>query len=75
LDTQTIIAELEAERDRLDAAISALQGNQRVQRGPGRPTSKPDGRKGKRHMSAAAKRKISERMKAAWAKRKKAAAA
>jgi hypothetical protein len=71
LDTASIIAELEAERDRLESAISPLQGNRR---GPGRPADKPDGRKGKRHMSAAAKSRISERMKASWAKRKKAAA-
>jgi hypothetical protein len=70
LDTQSIIAELEAERDRLDSAIGALKGHHR---GPGRLAGKPDG--GKRTLSAAAKRKISERMKAAWAKRKKAAAA
>jgi len=34
MDTATIIEELEAERDRLSAAISALQGRKR---GPGRP--------------------------------------
>jgi hypothetical protein len=68
LNTQSIIAELEAERDRLDSAIKALQG---YQRGPGRPAGKPDGRK--RTLSAAARKRIGEAMKKRWAERKKAA--
>lgn len=41
MDTATIIAELEAERDKLDSAIAALQGSQsRVRTLSG----KPDGR-------------------------------
>ena|SRR5215467_11717501 len=66
LNTERIIAELEAERDRLDAAIAALR------------TSSRDGRKpgpGKRHrLSAAARRRISEGMKKRWAVRKRASA-
>jgi hypothetical protein len=67
LDTQSIIAELEAERDRLNSAIAALQGS----RGTRRLTAsgKPDGRK--RHLSAAARKKIGEAMKKRWAERKK----
>jgi hypothetical protein len=71
LDTQSIIAELEAERDRLNSAIAALQGGQP---GRGRPAGKTtNGRK--RHLSAAARRRIGEAMKKRWAERKKKAAA
>jgi hypothetical protein len=70
LDTQSIIAELEAERDRLNTAIAALQGSRG---GRGRATAgKPDGRK--RHLSAAARKRIGEAMKKRWAERKKKAA-
>jgi hypothetical protein len=72
MDTQQIISELEAERDRLDQAISALRGSmgRRVgAAGLGR------GRRGRRRLSAAAKRRISEMMKKRWAERKRAAKA
>jgi hypothetical protein len=64
LDTQSIIAELEAERERLEQAITALSGRTGIRR-------LTDGRK--RHLSAAARKRISDAMKANWAKRKKAA--
>jgi hypothetical protein len=67
MDTQQIISELEAERDRLDQAISALRGSLR-----GRVGSPGRGRRGRRRLSAAAKRRISEMMKKRWAERKKA---
>jgi hypothetical protein len=58
-----ILAELRSERDRLDQAIAALDGNVRR---PSRPTSKAvTGRR--RHMSAAARARISKAMKARWA--------
>jgi hypothetical protein len=68
MDTQQIILELEAERERLDQAISALRGSLRARGGygPGR------GRRGRRRLSAAAKRRISEMMKKRWAERKRA---
>jgi hypothetical protein len=70
LDTQSIIAELESERDRLDSAIAALRGNRITFR---KSSGKPDGRK--RHLSAAARRKIGQATKQRWAEwRKKAAA-
>ncbi len=72
MDTQQIISELEAERDRLEQAISALRGSMaggRSVAGPGR------GRRGRRRLSAAAKRRISEMMKKRWAERKRAAKA
>jgi exonuclease VII small subunit len=66
MDTQQIISELEAERDRLEQAISALRGSMRARRGAG------PGRRGRRRLSTAAKRRISEMMKKRWAERKKA---
>jgi hypothetical protein len=69
LDTQSIIAELEAERDRLNRAIAALEGGQRRSRPAGKTAT---GRK--RHLSAAARKKIGEAMKKRWAERKKKAA-
>jgi hypothetical protein len=71
LDTQSIIAELEAERDRLNSALAALQSSQ-GKRG-GTASGKPYGRR--RHLSAAARRKIGLAMKKRWAERKKKAAA
>jgi hypothetical protein len=71
LDTQSIIADLEAERDRLNSAIAALQGGQHRR---GRPASKTtNGRK--RHLSAAARKRIGEAMKKRWAERRKKSAA
>jgi hypothetical protein len=64
MDTATIIAELEAERDRLDSAIAALQGSKTRTR-----SGRLDGRK--RHLSAAARRRIGLAMKKRWAERKK----
>lgn len=70
MDTQSIIAELEAERDRLNTAIAALQSKGKA----GRTASgRTDGRR--RHLSAAARRKIGQAMKKRWAERKKKAAA
>jgi hypothetical protein len=65
MDTQQIISELEAERERLDQAISALRGLHGRRAGVG-------GRRGRRRLSAAAKRRISEMMKKRWAERKRA---
>jgi hypothetical protein len=71
MDTQSIIAELEAERGRLNSAIAALQSSQGKR---GRTASgRPDGHK--RHLSAAARRRIGLAMKKRWAERKKKAAA
>ena len=59
MDTQSIIAKMEAERDRLDAAIRALRGDHK---------RKP--RAGKRQ-SASTRRPISQKMKLRWAERKR----
>ena len=65
LDTHVIIAALEAERDRLNQAIAALQRGKTV-------SGKSDRRR--RPLSAAARRRIGLAMKKRWAERKKKAA-
>jgi hypothetical protein len=71
VDTAAIIAELEAERNRINVALDALQGSTSG-RGRGRAAAKhTNGRK--RHLSAAARKLISEAMKKRWAARKKVA--
>jgi exonuclease VII small subunit len=72
MDTQQIISELESERDRLEQAISALRGSMGGRRGV---AAAGKGRRGRRRLSAAAKRRISEMMKKRWAERKRAAKA
>lgn len=69
LNSQSIISELEAERNRLDEAIEALQGIGGAQRG--RIGAK--GGRRRRHLSSAARKRISAAMRARWAKRKKMA--
>lgn len=61
MDTASIVAALEAERDRLNSAIMALQGQTR---GQIRPVNGA-----KRTLSAAARKRISEAQKKRWAKR------
>lgn len=67
MDTAAIIGELEAERDRLSQAISALRGSRSIRM---TASGRRDGRK--RQMSAEVKRKLSLAAKARWAKAKKA---
>jgi hypothetical protein len=67
LDTQQIIADLEAERDRLDAAIAALRRGGRNAKKQGRGKRPP--------LSPAARKRISDGMKRKWAARKRAGAA
>ncbi|MFI5107864.1 MAG: hypothetical protein ACHP78_03350 [Terriglobales bacterium] len=71
MDTNRILAELRAERDRIDQAISAIEavnstGGRRVGRPPG-AARKPRRRGG---MSAAARRKLSRLLKQRWAQGK-----
>jgi hypothetical protein len=66
--------ELEAERDRLNTAIAALQGSKTKQATRPLVRGVPSiMRTGRRRLSAAARKKISDAQKARWAKRKKAA--
>jgi hypothetical protein len=80
MDTSRILAELRSKRQRLDQAIAALEGldtgitpgRKRVGRPAGSGQTGPKRRGGPRHMSAAARKRISEKMKLRWAERKKA---
>jgi len=65
LDIQTIIAELTAERDRLNQAIAALQGNGRGRRSIAKSRN---GRK--RQLTAAQRKRIGDAMRKRWAARK-----
>ena len=58
----SIIEALETERERIDAAITALRGDSTNGR-----------RSGKRHMSIEARRRIGEATRKRWAKRRKEA--
>jgi len=67
MNADAIVEELKAERDRLDAAIKALEGaTKHTVRKPGR--NRGGG------ITAAGRKKLSEMMKARWAARRKAAA-
>ncbi len=75
MDIQNILGDLKRERERLDKAIAALEGIGSGRR-PGRPVGSHAGSKRpRRHMSAAARKRISEMMKQRWAERKKRAKA
>jgi len=70
MDIQNILNDLRRERDRLDKAISALEGEGPRRRG--RPVGSGGGKtRPRRHMSAAARKRISEMMKQRWAERKR----
>jgi len=69
------LTQLQGQRSRLDRQISALQNAlAAVGGGTGRRTkpAKPKARRARRKLTAAQKTAISKRMKAYWAKRKKA---
>lgn len=77
MDIQTLVAELTKERDRIERAIAALSDIGTPTRRPGRPVGSgkgPTGRR-RRHMSPAARKRISEMMKKRWAERKRKAKA
>ena len=64
MSIEQIVSALRRERDRLNQAIAALEGTARRR---GRPTSNTTSGSRRRHMSAAARKRISEAMKARWA--------
>ena len=74
MDLQRIVGELKQEREKLDRAITALDGS-----GPGirgRRAKPGNGRRhARRHMSAEARKRISEMMKKRWAERRRKKAA
>jgi hypothetical protein len=65
MDTPTIIEELTQQRDRVVAAIEALTGGRKRR-------ASSAGKRKRGQMSEAGRRSISQRMKARWAKAKKA---
>ena len=76
MDIQSILGDLKRERDRLSSAIAALEGSGRRRgrpagSGAGSSSSASSGRRPRRHMSAAARKRISEMMKQRWAERKR----
>lgn len=73
MDSQTLIVELTNERDRIDQAITALNGNTvRTTRRVHNVATPGTGKR--RHLTAAAKQRIADAMKKRWAARKAAAA-
>jgi hypothetical protein len=66
MDIESILNDLRAERDRIDAAISALNGSTKKR---GRPASAANAvpTRRRRRMSAAARARISKAMRARWA--------
>ena len=68
---ETILAELRAERDRIDQAISALQAVSSTEpRRVGRPPRAAEKPRRRGRMSAAARRKLSRLLKQRWAQGK-----
>ncbi len=74
MDIQSILGDLKKQRDSIDKAIAALEGTGGQGRRRGRPAGSVNApRRGRRHMSAAARKRISEMMKQRWAERKRKA--
>ena len=68
MDTNRILGELRAERDRIDQAIRALEAvNSAGYRAASRPTRTAATRRGRGRMSVAARRKLSRLLKQRWA--------
>lgn len=71
MDRNNILAELRAERDRIDRAIAAIEGlNSTGRRSAGRPPRAAAARRRRGRMSAAARRKLSRLLKQRWAQGK-----
>jgi len=68
MDTQGIIQQLRAERDRINSAIEALEESN----SSSAPRAHAKGPKKRGGISAAGRRKLSQMMKARWAARRKA---
>jgi len=71
MDLKSIVVQLKSERDRIDEAIAALES---VKTPTGRATKTVGTRRGRgrRRMSAEARRRISEAQKKRWAGQRKA---
>ena len=73
MDIHRIIAELKAERDRIDQAIAAIGSISAPRARRGRPPGSTTKRR-KHRLSPEGRRRISEMMKKRWAERRKKAA-
>lgn len=73
MELANIIAELKAERDRLTAAINALEGAAESSGTAGRKVRIAGAPPRRRRMSAQTRKRLSQMMKKRWAERKKAA--
>jgi hypothetical protein len=69
LDVQRILAELEAERSRIEQAISAIANIGSPQGRRGRPAGQPAaGRRRKRRLTALGRKRLANMTKRRWAK-------
>ena len=75
MNVSTILSQLKSQRDRIDAAITALEpiGAQRGSRRSGRGRRAVNGGPKGRRMSAAARKRMSEARKKWWAEKRKRA--
>jgi len=76
VDIQNLLSDLKSERNRIDQAISALEGlgsASSARRGRP-PKAAAPASKGRRSMSASARKRISDAMKKRWASQKQKAA-
>lgn len=72
MDIQNILGDLRKQREQIDQAIAALEGLGTGVRRRGRPAgSTSSAGRPRRHMSASARKRISEMMKQRWAERKR----
>jgi hypothetical protein len=73
VDTQRIVSELKAERNRLDRAIPALDGASTGRAIPAKtePSRKGASSSGKHHLTAAGRKRLSILMKKRWAEKRK----
>jgi hypothetical protein len=70
MDIGNVVAALKQERGRIDRAIAALEGLSSAVRRGRPPKAVSTKRRSRRHMSAAARQRISEAMRQRWAKSK-----
>jgi len=72
MNVDEIVQQLKQQRNRLDAAIQALEGAGGKGKRRGRPPGSANKSGKRRTMSTAARKRISQAMKKRWAQRKKA---
>jgi len=75
LDTQRIVSELKAERNRLDKAITALDGANTTRAVAGNANSRKAAQapRKRHHLTAAGRKRLSILMKKRWAEKRKKA--